>query len=185
MRIAIFGGSFNPIHYGHVGLAKWVAKHTDVDEVWMLITPNNPLKSTGLLDDEQRRLEAARKAVEDIPNVTVSDFEFNLPRPSYTAKTLKELKKAYPEHTFILLIGQDNWAIRTRWREWGYIERHFRVLVYPRGKQTPELRNEIKMHKSVKLLDNAPLFDVSSTQLREQKASASKQTDSVYQRGTY
>lgn len=185
MRIAIFGGSFNPIHYGHVGLAKWVAEHTDVDEVWLMVTPNSPLKPAGLLDNEQRRLEAAQKAVENIPNVKVSDFEFNLPRPSYTANTLKELKKAYPEHTFVLLIGQDNWSIRTRWREWGYIERHFRILVYPRGTQSVEMRNEIKMHKSVKLLDNAPLFDISSTQLREQKAASYNPLDPFAQRGIY
>lgn len=183
MLIAIFGGSFNPIHYGHIGLAKWVSEHTDVDEVWLMVTPNSPLKPTGLLDNEQQRLEAAKKAVENLPNVKVSDFEFNLPRPSYTANTLRELKKAYPEHTFALLIGQDNWSIRTRWREWGYIERHFRIMVYPRGIQTAELRNEIKMHKSVNLLDNAPLFDVSSTQLREQQAERSAKKDPFARRG--
>ena len=184
MLIAIFGGSFNPIHYGHTGLAKWVAEHTEADEVWLMVTPNSPLKPTGMLDDEDHRLQAAIKAVEDIPNVKVTDFEYHLPRPSYTANTLKELKKAYPEHTFVLLIGQDNWSIRTRWREWGYIERHFRVWVYPRGTQSVELKDEIKMHKSVKLLENAPLFDVSSTQIREQQAAMAAQKD-PFRRGYF
>ena len=117
MNIGIYGGSFNPVHFGHVGLAKWVIEHTDLDEVWLLVSPNNPLKPAGILAPEEERLAAVREAIKGIPGLVASDFEFSLPRPSYTANTLRALQKAYPEHTFTLLIGEDNLAIFDQWRE--------------------------------------------------------------------
>ena len=132
MQIGIYGGSFNPVHFGHVGLAKWVAEHTDLDEVWMMVSPNNPLKDSRELADEQVRLAGVRKAIEGIPHVVASDFEFHLPRPSYTANTLRALAAAYPQHTFSLIIGEDNLRILPRWREWEYIVAHYRIFVYPR-----------------------------------------------------
>ena len=95
--IGIYGGSFNPVHFGHVGLAKWVIENTDLDELWLLVSPNNPLKPAGILAPEEERLAAVREAVKDIPGVKASDFEFGLPRPSYTANTLRELQKKYPD----------------------------------------------------------------------------------------
>ena len=89
MKIGIYGGSFNPVHFGHVGLAKWVIENTDLDELWMLVSPNNPLKPAGMLAPEEERLEGVREAIKDIPHVKASDFEFHLPRPSYTANTLR------------------------------------------------------------------------------------------------
>ena len=121
MQIGIYGGSFNPVHFGHVGLVKWMAEHTDLDEVWMMVSPNNPLKDSRELADEQVRLEGVRKAIRGIPHVVASDFEFHLPRPSYTANTLRALVAAYPQHTFSLIIGEDNLRILPRWRESGSI----------------------------------------------------------------
>jgi len=177
MLIAIYGGSFNPLHFGHTGMAAWVAEHTKVDEVWLMVTPNNPLKANSILADEQERLQAARSEIESlqteqpdsgISHVRVSDFEFGLPRPSFTANTLRELTKAYPEHQFALLIGQDNWNIRRQWREWEYIQSTFPIFVYPRGKEgMSEIKREIANIKAeIHLLEDAPLFDISSTQLR-------------------
>ena len=117
MKIGIYGGSFNPVHFGHVGLAKWVIENTDLDELWLLVSPNNPLKSAKILAPEQQRLEGVRQAIKDIPGLVASDFEFSLPRPSYTANTLRELQRAYPEHEFTLIIGEDNIAIFDQWRE--------------------------------------------------------------------
>ena len=191
MLVAIYGGSFNPLHFGHTGLASWVASHTEVDEVWLMVTPNNPLKASNILADEQVRLLAARREIErlkqkflhgekwdgeqrldeGILHVQVSDFELGLPRPSYTANTLRELVKAFPEHRFALVIGQDNWNIRRQWREWDTIQERFPIYVYPRGTQGMDaIRQEIKELKAdIHLLENAPLFDISSTQLREMK----------------
>ena len=101
------------MHFGHVGLAKWVVEHTDLDELWMLVSPNNPLKQADSLAPEQERLAAVREAVKDLPHVVASDFEFSLPRPSYTANTLRELQRAYPGYEFTLVIGEDNLCIFT------------------------------------------------------------------------
>ena len=133
MKIGIYGGSFNPVHFGHVGLAKWVIEHTDLDELWLLVSPNNPLKSAKILAPEEERLAGLREAIKDIPGLVASDFEFHLPRPSYTANTLRELQKAYPEHAFTLIIGEDNIGIFDQWREWEYILENFRIFVYPRN----------------------------------------------------
>ena len=114
MKIGIYGGSFNPVHFGHVGLAKWVIEHTDLDELWLIVSPNNPLKEAGILAPEEERLAAVREAIKDIPGVKASDFEFSLPRPSYTANTLRELQKHFPEYEFTLVIGEDNLAIFDR-----------------------------------------------------------------------
>ena len=176
-KVGIYGGSFNPVHFGHVGLAKWVIEHTDLDELWLLVTPNNPLKPAGILAPEQERLNGVREAIKDIPHVVASDFEFHLPRPSYTANTLRELQKAYPEHEFTLVIGEDNLAIFDHWREYEYILVNYRIFVYPRRSNNPkdvltgvadlttQWSNSAAV-KEIRFLSEAPLFDISSTELR-------------------
>ena len=166
-RIGIYGGSFNPVHFGHVGLAKWVIEHTDLDELWLMVSPNNPLKSADSLAPEQQRLEGVREAIKEIPHVKASDFEFSLPRPSYTANTLRELQKAYPEHEFTLVIGEDNLAIFHQWKEWEYIAENFRIFVYPRRGQFTIHDAQITHAKNVLFLADAPLFNISSTELRQ------------------
>ena len=181
MLVAIYGGSFNPLHFGHTGVAAWVAAHTEVDEVWLMVTPNNPLKPSAVLADEQQRLQAARQEIQrlleenniiGITRVRVCDFEFSLPRPSYTANTLRELAKAYPQHRFALLIGQDNWDIRQRWREWDSIQANYPIYVYPRGeKGMSDIKREVEgLNAEIHLLEQAPLFDISSTELRNAAA---------------
>ena len=170
MRIGIYGGSFNPVHFGHIGLAEWTIAHTDLDQVWMMVSPNNPLKDASILSDEQLRLSALRTALKDhSASLVACDFEFHLPRPNYTANTMRELVKEYPEHEFSLLIGEDNWHIFSQWREYEYLLSHFRVFVYPRhsalsiDKQFP-IHSQIA--KDVVFLHDAPYFDISSTELR-------------------
>ena len=170
MQIGIYGGSFNPVHFGHVGLAKWVAEHTDLDEVWMMVSPNNPLKDSRELADEQVRLAGVQKAIEGIPHVVASDFEFHLPRPSYTANTLRALVAAYPQHTFSLIIGEDNLRILPRWREWEYIVSHYRIFVYPRrgarSGQWAVVSGQLPDNAQIIMLEGAPYFDISSTEIR-------------------
>ena len=131
MKIGIYGGSFNPIHFGHIGLAQWVIEHTDLDELWLMVSPNNPLKDKNILADEQDRLLEAKEAIEQLGDkgigIVVSDFEFALPRPTYTANTLRELQKQYPEHDFTLIIGEDNLEIFDKWREYQYILDNYRI----------------------------------------------------------
>ena len=175
MKIGIYGGSFNPIHFGHVGLVKWVAEHSDLDEVWLMVSPNNPLKMNADLQGKydlrtnfNQRLEAAEKVLaetECTKVLRVSDFENGLPRPSYTANTLRELQKAYPEHEFSLIIGADNWALIEKWREYEYLMKNFRIFVYPRRGATMAERPELPKGNVV-FCNDAPMFDVSSTKLR-------------------
>lgn len=176
MKIGIYGGSFNPIHFGHIGLAKWVTEHTDLDQVWLMVSPNNPLKDKTILADEQERLDAAKEAIrresdEVKDKIIVSDFEFHLPRPTYTANTLRALAKAYPEHEFTLIIGEDNLNIFNQWREYQYILDTYRIFVYPRRNiisQTSQQHEDIlRKANNVKLLADAPYFDISSTELRK------------------
>ncbi len=171
MQIGIYGGSFNPVHFGHVGLAKWVSEHTDLDEVWMMVSPNNPLKDSRELADEQVRLAGVQKAIEGIPHVVASDFEFHLPRPSYTANTLRALAAAYPQHTFSLIIGEDNLRILPRWREWEYIVSNYRIFVYPRrGARSGQWAvgsGQLPDNAQIIMLNGAPYFDISSTEIRQ------------------
>jgi nicotinate-nucleotide adenylyltransferase len=177
MKIGIYGGSFNPIHFGHTGLAQWVVNNTDLDEVWLMVSPNNPLKDASILADEQKRLAAAKETIGDGrlasgKRIIVSDFEFTLPRPNYTANTLRELQKQYPQHEFTLIIGEDNLEIFPKWREYTYLLENFRILVYPRKgskKSVEQMMQELgTAHiKEVQLLANAPYFEISSTELRK------------------
>lgn len=177
MKIGIYGGSFNPIHFGHTGLAQWVVNNTDLDEVWLMVSPNNPLKDASILVDEQKRLAAAKEAIGDGrlasgKRIIVSDFEFTLPRPNYTANTLRELQKQYPQHEFTLIIGEDNLEIFPKWREYTYLLENFRILVYPRKGSEKSVEQMIQelgtAHiKEVQLLANAPYFEISSTELRK------------------
>lgn len=189
-RVAIYGGSFNPVHFGHTGLAEWVLRHTPIDEIWMMVSPNNPLKDPHILADEQQRINDLRLALAKIGNtdksrlgeacigmdngqakwIKASDFEFGLPRPNYTANTLRELSKRYPNIAFSLLIGEDNWDIFTQWREWQFIAENYPILVYPRhGEQGQQTLPEGADYKEVTYLKGAPYFDVSSTEIRRRK----------------
>ena len=164
MKVGIYGGSFNPIHFGHIGLAKWVLENTDLDELWLMVSPNNPLKDKNILADEHERLVAAKEAIKDIPGLVASDFEFALPRPNYTANTLRALAQACPEHEFTLIIGEDNLSIFDKWREYQYILDNYRIFVYPRhGNSTYTLPHA----KDLRVLTGAPYFDISSTELRQ------------------
>lgn len=151
--IGIFGGSFNPIHCGHIALAQAVLKQCRLDEVWLMVSPQNPLKrnDSDLLDDSFR-FEIAQKALQGIDDIVACDYEFRLPKPSYTWNTLQHLSKDYPDHRFYLLIGGDNWAHFQRWRHWKDILWHYDVIVYPRDEHPGTI--------------NVPLLDISSTEIR-------------------
>jgi nicotinate-nucleotide adenylyltransferase len=166
MKIGIYGGSFNPIHFGHIGLAEWVIQHTDLDEVWLMVSPNNPLKDASILADEQVRLKEAKEAIGRLDNdaIKVSDFEFSLPKPNYTANTLRKLQESYPEHDFTLIIGEDNLNIFSQWREHEYILDNYRIFVYPRRGY---VGYPLPSGKDLQVLQGAPYFDISSTELRK------------------
>ena len=131
-RIGLFGGSFNPIHLGHTALAAYICEQGMVDEVWLMVSPQNPLKQDLTLLDENERLHMARLAVAPYPMLKACDFEFTLPRPSYTYHTLQALRMAYPDCEFSLIIGEDNWDNFHRWYRGEDIARETTIIVYPR-----------------------------------------------------
>ena len=132
MDIGIFSGSFNPVHIGHLALANYLCEYEGLDEIWFMVTPHNPLKEETLLMDDALRLKLVRLAIAGYPKFRASDFEFHLPRPSYTVHTLDKLKEAYPQDTFHLIIGADNWALFPRWYQSERILAENHILVYPR-----------------------------------------------------
>ncbi len=165
-NIGIYGGSFNPIHTGHIRLAQWVVDHTGLDQIWLMISPNNPLKDKGFLIDQNKRLQWAKTALEGQKNILVSDFEFTLPKPSYTIRTLQALQQTYPQHTFSLIIGEDNLTVFHHWKDWQTILHDYPVLVYPRkDNDSAKLKQKYPM---VTFLSQAPLFPVSSTDIRRE-----------------
>ena len=162
-KTGIFGGSFNPIHIGHLALANYLCEFAGLDEVWFLVSPQNPLKKREDLLDDQSRLELARLAINGYDKFRVSDFEFGLPRPSYTVNTLRELKKTYPNREFHLIIGSDNWKVFNLWSEPQRLIAENKLIIYPRpgvNINAKELPPQVRMAK-------APLLDVSSTFIRE------------------
>lgn len=164
MKIGIFSGSFNPIHIGHMVLANFITEFTDIDEVWFLVTPQNPFKEDTALLDEEIRFEMTKLALADYPKLKASDFEFSLSKPSYTVHTLEALCKAYPENTFALIIGADNWESFDRWRDFEGILEQYRIYVYPRLGYRISIPNKLK--KNVEAL-NSPVIEISSTFIRE------------------
>ncbi|MBQ0056486.1 MAG: nicotinate-nucleotide adenylyltransferase [Bacteroidales bacterium] len=165
MRIGIYSGSFNPVHIGHIALADYLVSEGFVDELWLIRSPQNPLKpASGLMDDDVR-LHILQIAIEGHPSLRICDIEDHLPRPSYTFVTLNELHRRYPEHDFYLVIGADNWLIFDHWREWETILSDFHVIVYPRpGYPLPVIDKHL--YPTVTVAD-APQYDISSTEIRQ------------------
>ena len=187
-KVGLFGGSFNPVHLGHTALAAYVCEQGLVDEVWMMVSPQNPLKQNLELLDEQHRLAMMQLAVVPYPALKACDFEFHLPRPSYTYHTLQALRAAYPDYSFSLIIGEDNWQNFHRWYRGEEILRETPVIVYPREEdkgssaqsselkvESSEERNSVELsaapqfsifNSQLSILKNPPLFPYSSTEVR-------------------
>lgn len=163
IRTGIYGGSFNPIHNGHIAIARAMIARAGLDEVWLVVSPQNPLKPAGSLLADEKRLLMAQTAVSGIPGVTATDYEFHLPRPSYMWNTLQSLSRDYPERDFTLLIGADNWAVFHRWFRADDIIAHYPIAIYPR---TGYPIDTASLPPNVKLIDTG-LYDISSTQVRE------------------
>ena len=131
-RIAIFGGSYNPVHNAHIQVGKYVAEKEDVDEVWVMLSPQNPFKNGRFMLPDEDRLELLRKSFEGIPKLKVSDFELLLPRPSYTYKTLERLKQEHPFYEFSLVFGIDILKHLLEWRNAVKILEQHKLLAYLR-----------------------------------------------------
>lgn len=162
--IGVFGGSFNPIHTGHIHLARQILKRVQLDEVWFMVSPLNPFKkdANDLLDD-QLRLQIAEKALEGEDGLQASDYEFHLPKPSYTWSTLQHLSDDFPYYKFSLIIGADNWLAFDKWAKPDFILSHYNVIVYPREGYAID---KSSLPDSVRFVDTE-LYPVSSTEIRQ------------------
>lgn len=165
MNIGIFSGSFNPVHNGHVALAAHLARHAGLDQIWMLVSPLNPLKRGREQASAKARYEMLELALSDTPGLRASDYELSLPSPTYTCNTLKSLSADYPEHRFALIIGADNMEVFQNWRNWQFILDNYRIIVYPRPGSDIEHLKQIYRDKMEVV--TAPEFDISSTMIRD------------------
>lgn len=163
VKTGIFGGSFNPIHNGHLALASSLLKKAGLDEVWLMVTPQNPWKNQADLLDDDTRLRLARAALEGKPGLVASDFEFQLPKPSYTWDTLQALSQTYPDRTFTLLLGGDNWEKFGQWYEHDKILAHHDIVVYPRKGYRIDRKSLPPNVKVVRMR----LINISGTEIRE------------------
>ena len=162
MKIGLYFGSFNPVHIGHLIIANHVLNETNLDKIWFVVSPQNPLKQNNSLLNEYDRLHLLRTAIEDDPRMKVSDIEFYLPKPSYTINTLTYLKEKYPEKDFFLIMGSDSFQNIDKWKNYETIINNYKIYVYKRkGFDLKDNNNE-----AIKLLD-APLLEISATNIRQ------------------
>lgn len=173
-KVGLFFGSYNPVHVGHLILANYLADYTDLSEVWMVVSPHNPHKKKVNLLEDHHRLAMVRIAVEDNTQLKASDIEFNLPKPSYTVFTLQTLKERYPDHEFVLIMGEDNLRSFHKWKNYEYILDHHQLYVYPRVltaaerdlQQDFQIDETVINHSNLKLLKDAPMMKISSSFIR-------------------
>ena len=167
MKVGLFFGSFNPVHAGHMILANYMLAYTELDQIWFVISPHNPLKKKSSLLHERHRLQLVTLAIGDNTKLKASDIEFTLPQPSYTVNTLIQLREKYPNLDFALIMGEDNLQNFHKWKDYEEILKQHELYVYPRysiepGGGLPEVLN----HPSVKRIA-APLVEISSTSIRQ------------------
>lgn len=161
-KTGLFFGSFNPIHVGHLIIANYMATQTDLDQVWLVVSPQNPLKQKSGLAKDRDRLNMARLATEDNPALRVSDIEFHLPKPSYTIDSLAYLTEKYPDRRFVLIMGGDNLATLAKWKNYEAILNGYDVYVYKRPEYALGIFAD---HPGVRVFD-APQLEISASYIR-------------------
>ncbi len=163
-KIGLYFGSFNPIHIGHLVIANHLVENSDLDEIWLVVTPHNPFKKKKSLLDDHHRLELVRRACEGYEKLKPSDIEFKLPQPNYTINTLIHLSEKYPDYLFCLLMGEDNLNTFHKWKNYELILEQNPIYVYPR-KTNNGHENQFTNHPDIVHID-APIMEISSTQIR-------------------
>ncbi|MDG1227344.1 MAG: nicotinate (nicotinamide) nucleotide adenylyltransferase [Polaribacter sp.] len=165
MKIGLYFGTFNPVHIGHLIIANHMVEHSDLDEVWMVVTPHNPFKKKNSLLDNNHRFELVYRATENYSKIKPSNIEFKLPQPNYTVYTLAHIAEAYPDKEFCLIMGEDNLKSLHKWKNYETILEHHHIYVYPRiseGKIETQFDKHPKIHKIA-----APIVQISSTMIRK------------------
>ena len=163
MRVGLYFGSFNPVHIGHLIIASHIVQHTTLDQVWFVISPQNPLKKSSSLLNEYHRLYLVQVSIEDDPSLRASDIEFRLPKPSFTIDTLTYLSEKFPAHKFTVILGSDSYQNLPAWKNYEQILRNYPVIVYER----PGFPATKKYNEGDFNFIKAPLLEISSTHIRE------------------
>ncbi|MFA8435785.1 MAG: nicotinate (nicotinamide) nucleotide adenylyltransferase [Marinifilaceae bacterium] len=163
MKTGLFFGSFNPIHIGHLAIANYMVEYTDLDQIWFVVSPQNPFKQKNTLLAEYHRLELVNRAIENDPRFKASNIEFNLPKPSYTVDTLAYLREKHPKNEFALIIGSDNLKSFHKWKNYELLLENHELYVYPR----PGFKKEdVQVEGKIQIVE-APLMEISSSFIRE------------------
>ncbi len=165
MKVGLYFGTFNPIHTGHLIIANHMAEYSGLDQIWLVVTPHNPLKKKNTLLDDHHRLHMVFLATEDYPKLKPTDIEFRLPQPNYTVHTLAHLQEKFPTHEFSLIMGEDNLNSLHKWKNYEVILQNHHIYVYPRINPEP-LNPELENHPHIHHID-APVVEISSTFIRE------------------
>jgi len=168
-KIGLFFGSFNPIHIGHLILANYILEHSDMQELWFVVSPQNPFKDKKSLLKDHNRLDMVQLAIKNYPKMRASNVEFSLPTPSYTIDTLTYLQEKHPDYSFSLIMGEDNLKSLHKWKNYELLLKNHQIIVYPRilGEDisTPLNVTELKNHENIHQID-APIIELSATEIR-------------------
>lgn len=164
-NVGLYFGTFNPIHIGHLIIANHMVEYSDLDEIWMVVTPHNPFKKKNSLLDNHHRLDMVYLATEEYEKIQPSDIEFRLPQPNYTINTLAHISEKHPNYTFSLIMGEDNLKSLHKWKNYEAILEDYHIYVYPRVSEGI-VENQFKNHEKIHRVD-APIVEVSSTMIRK------------------
>lgn len=164
-KIGLFFGSFNPIHIGHLILANYILENSDMDELWFVVSPQNPFKDKKSLLNDHNRLDMVQLAVKNYPNMRASNVEFSLPKPSYTIDTLTYLHEKYPDYSFSLIMGEDNLKSLHKWKNADILIKNHHIIVYPRVFDGEKKDPEYLQHENISLV-KAPIIELSATEIR-------------------
>ena len=169
-KIGLFFGSFNPIHIGHLILANYILEHSDMQELWFVVSPQNPFKDKKSLLKDHNRLDMVQLAIKNYPKMRASNVEFSLPTPSYTIDTLTYLQEKHPDYSFSLIMGEDNLKSLHKWKNYELLLQNYQVIVYPRifGEDISSSPNvtQLKNHHNIHKID-APIIELSATEIRD------------------
>ena len=165
-KIGLFFGSFNPIHIGHLILGNYILENSDMDELWFVVSPQNPFKDKKSLLNDHNRLDMVQLAVKNYPKMRASNVEFSLPKPSYTIDTLTYLKEKYPDYSFALIMGEDNLDSLPKWKNSEKLIADYQIIVYPRTFEGEKKAHEYLQHENISLV-NAPIIELSATEIRK------------------
>jgi nicotinate-nucleotide adenylyltransferase len=165
-KIGLFFGSFNPIHIGHLILANYILENTDMDELWFVVSPQNPFKEKKSLLKDHNRLDMVQLAVKNYPKIRASNIEFALPVPSYTIDTLTYLKEKHPDYNFALIMGEDNLRGLSKWKNAETLIENYQIIVYPRLSDDMPKPENSPLHPNISLI-KAPIIELSATEIRK------------------